>query len=529
MKNGRTSFRARRRPGLVLLVSLALLVVAPQVFPGKALLSPASAEEGDPRIAFCPRCGYLAEPGWRHCPGCGWDLRTLTGEEARKHLETIGHSVLGLTVVKSNPDLKEILPPKIYDVVRRRSTYQPGMEKSMATAFPFLRPGLFITTARALEHGDSAQVRTYNNRSYKAEILGYDIASGIGAIQVNVPGAAPLSPADGPVAVSESAWVVCHPVTVSEQLIRYLPQSLHRGRITGIEQAGTGLNSYEGLLRSDHIVPIGCAGGPLLDLRGRAVGIILGSLDPGLAYSLPLSGLVPVVEAISRKEPSGRPYFGVSLVTPDDRWRTRFGFSDLPANPLISCLIPGSPAENAGLLPGDLLLAVDGQKVTTVAEAGGRLLGAVPGGPAVPLTVSRSGKEIQVPVSPVPRPSRILFSPADEMQESLEANIREITTGATSRQGLLLTDLVPGGRGENSGYKSGDLIIMVNGRPVRRIEDFNKIARAQNEHIFGSKKSEATSAYSLYVLRLEVRAEGGGKESRKYVNLFPDLLAPPVY
>jgi S1-C subfamily serine protease len=435
-----------------------------------------------------------------------------------------------VTVVKSNPELSEMFSPRLYAMARRYySSYQPGMQKTMATAFPFLQPGLYVTTARALEHGEYADVRTYNNRSYKAEILGYDIASGIGVLKAEIPGTAPLSPPEGPASASESVWVVCYPVDVTDRMIRYLPQSLHRGRLTAIQQTGTGLVSFEGLLRSDHTIPNGCTGGPLVDMRGGTAGLVLGSPDPGLTYSLPLTGLAQVVEAISKKEPPRRPYFGFSLITPDDRQKARFGFSELPAQPLLSYLIPGSPAEKAGLLPGDLLVAVGGQKVATVAEAGGRLLGAAPGGAAVPLTVSRGGKEIQVPVAPVQRPRRILLSPVDELRESLEADIKEVTTGATSRQGLVVMDLVPGGRGEDGGYKSGDIIISVYGRGVRRIEDFNEIVRAQNEHVFGGKKSEATSTYSLYALQMEVRAEGKEKESRSYVNLFPDILAPPVY
>jgi S1-C subfamily serine protease len=510
-------------------VALVLtLAVVPSRMP---VAAPAPSDSGDDasRLIFCPRCGYLADPGWRYCPSCGWDLRTLVGRQARERLEAIGHSVLGLTVAKSNPELSELLSPKLFALTHRYIFYQPGMQKFLATAFPFQQPGIFLTSARALEHGEFADVRTYNNRSFKAEILGYDVASGVGVLRADVPGTAPLTPAETPPVLSSGAWVVCFPVEVSGQVIRYLPQSLHRGSLTALDQTGTGLVSFEDLLRSDHTLPQGCTGGPLVDLHGNAAGLVLGGPDPGLTYSLPLSGLAPIVEALSKKALPERPYFGFGLVTPDDRRRARFGLSGLQTHPLIPYLIPGSPAEEAGILPGDLLLAVDGQAVVGVAEAGGRLLGKTPGGPAVTLTLSRSGKEVEVKVGPARRPDRILLSPSDELQESLEANLKEVFTGATSQQGLLVADLVPGGRGETAGYRNGDIITSVDGKAVRRLENFDQIVRSQESHVFGGKKSEATSSYSTYVLSFEVRAEGDAKERRSYVNLFPDILAPPVY
>lgn len=510
--------------GAALLSAVAIGLILLSALPASARPSPAATQEA-PRTIFCPRCGYQADSGWRYCPSCGWDLKTLVGEDARKRLEAVGHSVLGLTVAKS----KEAVAPGLFALLSRYAFVVPGMQKTMGTAIPFLRPGLFITTARILENGEYADLRTYNNRTYKGEILGYDLASGVGVIHADVPGIQPLDPAGDSPAVSTSAWVVCFPVEVSDGLIHYLPQSIHRGRLTAAGQTGTGLVSFENLLRSDHTIPFGCAGGPMVDLFGGAAGMVLSSPDPGLTYSTPLAGLAPVVEALAAKAEPRRPYFGFSLVVPDERRKSRFGMTGTPDHPLIAYLIPGSPAEKAGIQPGDLLMAVGGRKAATVVEAGGLLLGAAPGGPPVSLTVSRGGKEVEIPVTPAQRPRRILLSPADEFQEGLEANLKEVTTGATSRQGLQVTDLVPGGRGENSHFKNGDLIIEVDGRPVRRLDGFNEIVRSENREIFGGKKTEASSAYFSYSLSLQVRAEGEDKQSRNYVNLFPDILEPPVY
>jgi len=497
---------------------------APDTAQGPARDAPPIAA---PRLSACPRCGYLCDPSWRFCVRCGWDLRILLGEAAERRLDAVTSSVVRIVVVKNAPGLQQILSPKDYDRVRRYFTWNPGHRKGFGTAVPFLERGLFVTSARSLTWADSVEVLTDNNTHHPATVLGYDLASGIGVLRADVPGAEPIAPApadDSP----EAAWAVCYPVVFEEDLVRYLPVSLHRGRLTGSGESGTYLASHEDLLRSDHTIPQGCLGGALIDTRGELAGMILGSPDAGITYAIPTRDLAAIVGALARKEPLKRPYFGIGLVAADDRRRARFGISQAAQHPLVGFLVPGSPAAGAGIQPGDFLVSVGGDNVATVAAAGARLLAFSPGGSPVALTVLRGGKEMQVTVTPALRPLRIILEPADELQEGLEANLVEVVTGPTSQQGLKVVNLVRGGRGEDSEFKDGDIIVEVNGKGVRRLETFNQIVRSQNPHIFGTATTDGDT-YNTYRLSLAVRARGEDKETREYFSRFPDFLAPPVY
>lgn len=482
---------------------------APQALPPPpenpgATPTPAPAP-APPKIVTCPRCGYRCDAAWRHCLACGWDLTHLVGQAEEERLQAIGRATVGVIV--------------------------GGRRNRFATAFPFGGRGLYVTNARFLVRADESllRVRTHNNHEYPASIVGLDLPSGVGLLKAEIPGAPVAEAASASPAPPESAWAVCYPVVFEDDVVRYIPVSLHRGHLTASGQSGHFLVSFERLLRSDHAIEDGCAGGPLIDARGRIAGMILGAPEDGITYIQPMEALGPAVAALSRNAPPVRPYFGIGLVALDERRRAKFGIGAEASRPLIPYVIRGSPAAQAGIRAGDLLLAVGGGSVTSVPEAGERLLASAPDGPGVVLKVARAGVEQEVTVRPVKRPERILLDPIEEIQEALEVNLKEVTTGPGAQQGLLVTDLVRGGRGEKKHYRNGDLIVAVENKTVKTFEDFGGLIRTRFKEVFSDSKPTDRRYPSSYAVTLEVRKEGSERVERTYVNFFPDFLAPPVY
>jgi S1-C subfamily serine protease len=489
--------------------------------PIRSWAAPEAAAEAM-RSPECPRCGYRCERPWKYCPSCGWDLEIPVGEAATQLLETVGRSVVGViaTFPKDvDPDLEMLI--KKYHV---KVLNEPGQTRAFATAYRLGGAGLFVTSAHLLEGASGIQVRTFTNQILPASIVALDVPSGVGLIKADLAAAA-LRPGEGP--PGDGAWVVCMPVTIEEEpinLVRYWPQSLHRGRITGTGETGTGLVTYEDLLRTDHSIPSSCQGGPLLDLRGSVRGLIAGSPDTGLSYAVPVGAVVEVADLLARNERPPRPYFGMGLVAPDEWRRTRLGIPADERHAVVPYVIPGSPAERAGVRPGDLLVQVDGEEAPGVGPAGRLLLKSRAGGPPVRINVRRQGASLEISLAPVDRPARIFLAPIDELREGLEASLEEVTTGPTSQHGLRIADLVSGGRGDKSGYRRGDLIVAVNDRAVRRFDTFNEAVRTERRSFFANEAGRP-----IYVLSLDVKADGKDRESRRYRSVFPGTLVPPVY
>ncbi len=487
--------------------------------------APPATQAEAARSPECPRCGYRCERSWGYCPSCGWDLGTPVGEAATRILETAGRSVIG--VIATFP---QEVDPVLDDLIKKyhvKVIKEPGQTRAFATAFPVQEGGLFVTNASLLEGASGIQIRTLTNQILPADIVALDAPSGVGVIKAEVAGAAPLRPRDGRPSPGDGAWVICMPVLIDDDpinLVRYWPQSLHRGRITATGESGTGLVAFEDLLRSDHSIPRSCRGGPLLDLRGSVSGLIAGNPDTGLSYAVPIDEVVPIAAVLARKEKPPRPYFGVGLVAPDEWRRARLGIPEDERHPVIPYVIPGSPAEIAGVRPGDLLITVDDQEVPAVGPAGRLLLKSRAGGPPVRFTLRREGKPVEIALTPVDRPARIFLTPIDELREGLEAAFEEVTTGPTAQHGLRIADLVAGGRGDKAGYRRGDVIVAVNDRAVRRFETFNQVVRSERRPIF-----EKDATYPTYSLGLDVKPEGKDREARRYRSVFPGTLVPPVY
>jgi serine protease Do len=452
------------------------------------------------------------------------------GTEAEARRQAITRATVGLTVIKGKSGMRDLFSDKEWKQIGRFFGQATGQQKSWATAFPLGSAGFYATSARVLDNADEVKVRTADNLEYAGHVVGIDTASGIGVLKADIPGSVPLRASTTGTKPSEGVYAVCYAVGKEEdgELVRYLPVSLHYGEVSAIGQSGTYLTSLEGLIRSDHSLPeIGCLGSPLIDRRGDLVGMIVGLMDDGILYSVPADGLTTAVGPLSEGLALERPYCGMGLVAPDARRRARFHLAGTMEHPMIGFLVPGSAADKAGVQPGDILVGVDGQNVATVPEAGARLLAAKVGG-AITLNVKRGGEEVSISVQAMPRPARIILDPVDEIQESLEANLVEVTTGPTSQQGLKITDLVRGGRGERGDYKEGDLIVAVNGTTLRRLDTFGKVIRSADGEVFRTADASGDTR-NRYHIALDIRTVDGESVHRLYSNLFPDVLAPPVY
>jgi S1-C subfamily serine protease len=458
-----------------------------------------------PKLVPCPRCGYLCQEGWHYCISCGWDRTIPVGGDEERLLQSIARASVGVTV--------------------------GGRPNRYATAFPFGDTGLLMTNARVLigAISSSLKLRTFNNRIYSATVVGYDLPSGVGLLKADVPDLPEIELAPEALVPPEPTWAVCYPIVHEDDIVRYLPVSLHRGRLTATGQTGAFYVSFENLMRTDHAIEEGCTGAPLIDSRGRLAGMILNSPDDGITFASPLEELRSIAATLARDERPVRPYFGIGLVATDDRRRAKFGLEPGTTGPLVAYVIPKSPAEQAGVQPGDILLTIGEKAVTAVREAGRRLLGATPDDSGVTLEIVRDGAERELTVQPLTRPRRVLLDPIDEIQESLEANFEETAKGKGTPAGLRITDLVRGGRGEKARYKKGDIIVSVNKKSVKNFQTFNDIIRKKHAKIFAGDVKKDRLFSSSYHLVLGIRTADRKKATRDYVNLIPDFLAPPVY
>ena len=223
------------------------------------------------------------------------------------------------------------------------------------TGFVVRSDGTIVTNAHVVGSADNAQVRFNDTgRLVDADVLGTDPSSDLAVLRVD-PGtvgslrALRLANSDE-VRVGDPVVAIGHPFG--------LDRTATAGIVSGVGreiQAPDGFQIEEAIQTDAPINP-GNSGGPLLDVRGRVVGvnaqIATGGNrgNVGIGFAVPANTVRDVVPRLSRGEPIVRPYLGVTT-------------APAPQGAAIQAVMPGGPAERDGLRAGDVIVGIDGQSV----------------------------------------------------------------------------------------------------------------------------------------------------------------------
>jgi serine protease Do len=218
--------------------------------------------------------------------------------------------------------------------------------------------GVLLTAAH--NAGDGAKV-AFGERSETTELLGVDRDLGIAVVGADTGDLEPIgwAPQESGVSVGTPVVALANPGG------RGLRATLGFVSATGRSFRGPRGRRIHGAIEHTAALPRGAAGGPLLDLEGRLVGINVLRVDGGLIFALGAdSGLREAVEPLARGEQVERPKLGVAVAPPYVARRLRRAVG-LPERDgiLVRAVEPGSPAERAGLEQGDLIVTAGGREL----------------------------------------------------------------------------------------------------------------------------------------------------------------------
>ncbi len=233
-----------------------------------------------------------------------------------------------------------------------------------------------------------------DGRTVEGQVSGHDIDGDLATIAVDTAGVTPVEWADGPTRLGAAVFAVANPGG------RGLRVTL--GSVAAVGRTFRGPRGRRVTGTIEHTAPMvkGSSGGPLLDSAGKLVGLNTNRLGEGFYAALPADeDLRRRVDALSRGESPVRPHLGVGLV-PGRAARHIRRAAGLPDRDgiLIQEVEDASPAANAGLRRGDLIVAAGGAPVTSIDD----LYQAVDGlgaGAALALTVVRGADELAVSVT----------------------------------------------------------------------------------------------------------------------------------
>jgi putative serine protease PepD len=260
--------------------------------------------------------------------------------------------------------------------------------------------GYILTNNHVIEaslNGGDIRVSLANGKNYPAKLVGRDTAYDLAVIKIDVTDAPALQLGDSDkIAVGDNVIAIGSPLGLSGTVTSGIISAKNRAVTSS---GGSGESAFINALQTDAAINPGNSGGPLVDFSGAVIGVnsAIASLGSsfsgqsgsiGLGFAIPINQARKTAEQLIKTGPSTHPIMGLSL---DER------FTGLGAKvaDVAGSVVPGSPAANAGIRAGDIIVAIDGNPVNSAQEA----IVAVRShsvGDVITVELNRGSKSIQV-------------------------------------------------------------------------------------------------------------------------------------
>jgi Do/DeqQ family serine protease len=266
------------------------------------------------------------------------------------------------------------------------------------------KDGLILTNHHVVQGADAIEVVLHNGQSIDAEVVGTDPETDLALLRVKLPDLPAITLGDDKrTRVGDVVLAIGNPFGVG--------QTVTSGIISALGRNQLGINTFENFIQTDAAINPGNSGGALVDIDGRLLGINTaiysrsgGSL--GIGFAIPVSTAQEIVRSLLENGRVTRGWLGVEPIDMNAQVAKHFDlpFEDKETAVVLAGVMPAGPAARAGMKPGDAVLRINGTVVRSVPE----LLSAVAAlrpGLAVPVTIRRSGKEMNLSVTPGERPA----------------------------------------------------------------------------------------------------------------------------
>ena len=386
------------------------------------------------------------------------------------------------------------LPPGFEDFfqVPRR----PQVEQGSGSGFIVSADGYILTNNHVVQGADRVIVRLYDNREFTAKTVGTDPSTDVAVIKIQTTGLPTVRMGDAD-STKIGNWVLAIGNPLGEAFTFTVTAGIvsAKGRLlAGLNQSRYAIQDF---IQTDAAINPGNSGGPLVNVRGEVIGINSAIASEtgfyaGYGFAIPINLARTVMTQLIATGHVERAVIGVSIrpITPEDAEDAKL--TDIHGVVVNDYSGEDSPAKRAGIQAGDVIVAVDGQSIESVAQLQQRV-GFKKPGETVQVSVVRSGgvrRTIPVRLVAAPSAEPEEVSDSDEgasrresapMEEPLgisvqplsQENARDPSLRAVMRSGggLVVSQVSPDGPSyqhlvdDSQGYP--DIILKVNGEPTR--------------------------------------------------------------
>ncbi|MBI4657859.1 MAG: DegQ family serine endoprotease [Verrucomicrobia bacterium] len=369
-----------------------------------------------------------------------------------------------------------------FDVQRPRRGTRAPKQRGLGSGVIVTKDGYILTNNHVVEKADEVKVALNSDgREYPAKVVGTDPKTDVAVLKIDASDLPAIDLANSDqIEVGDLVLAVGNPFGVG--------QTVTMGMISATGRAGMGVDlDYEDFIQTDAAINVGNSGGALIDAEGRLIGIntfILSSSggNQGIGFAIPINLAKSVMESLIQNGRVIRGYLGVWLQDLNPSLAKQFDLEE-KSGVIITDVIPGSPAEKAGLKNGDVVTELDSKpardsrhlKLQVGQTEPGKKIRVKVLRDGKPRTIELTLKELTDNERPV-RADRRTDQPSDETLEGvtvgdIDAAARRQWGIPANLRGALVMQVDPDSTAAEAGLQAGDVILEINRQPVRAAED----------------------------------------------------------
>jgi Do/DeqQ family serine protease len=379
--------------------------------------------------------------------------------------------------------------PLFEDPIFRRFFGVPGgggsqVQRSLGSGVIVDASGLIVTNNHVIEGADEVKVSLADKREFEATLVLKDSRTDLAVLRIKDSHEKfpflDFANSDA-LQVGDVVLAIGNPFGVG--------QTVTHGIVSALARTQVGITDYQFFIQTDAAINPGNSGGALVDLTGKLVGINTAIFSrsggsQGIGFAIP-ANMVRVVVASAKSGGAAvkRPWLGAKLQAVTPEIADSMGLKR-PAGALIANVTPNSPAAQAGLKAGDLIVSVDGQEVDDPNAFDYRFATQPLGGTAQ-IGVLRGGRETQSSVAlrtapDIPR-DEIVIQTRSPFSGVKVANLSPALSDELQIQniedGVVILDVDNGSYASNLGFQRGDVIEQVNGQKIAKTRDLERLTK----------------------------------------------------
>jgi len=362
---------------------------------------------------------------------------------------------------------------------RRPEFKQPGL----GSGFIIDKAGYIVTNNHVVDGADSIKVILKDETEYNAEVIGRDPVTDIALIKIEAKHDLPSVPLGSSDNLKVGEWVTAIGSPFGLQYTVTAGIVSAKGRVIGS-------GPYDDFIQTDASINPGNSVGPLINMQGQVVGIntMIIAGGQGIGFAIPIDLAKSMVTQLKTSGQVTRGWLGITIQDLKGQLAEYYGVSG-KTGVLVASVVPGDPADQAGIQPKDIITEINGEKVTSSRDLT-KLAANLGVGDTAKVTILRNGKsktlEIQIGKRPMTMASAS-ESRQKEKQGQYGFKVADLTPEMARRfkieetSGVIVVGVVANSQADTAGVQQGDLIIEINHKDIGSVKDFKALIDQPNK------------------------------------------------